>query len=479
MQDLQDTLAQLMPHGYCLSWQPKLMGLHIVSDAVTALAYAAIPLMLIKLVRERKDLQFDWMFMLFGAFILACGATHVMSLWTLWHPDYLAAGLIKAVTALASVGTALVLWPLIPKAVALPGPAQWEAVHQDLRNQVAERDRAEQEVRRLNAELEQRVQQRTAELQDANRRLEGLHAELEQRVRDRTRELEQAQTALVASARQAGMAEIATNVLHNVGNVLNSVNVTAGLLGQRLRQSKLPGLAKAADLMREQGERIGPFMSDDPKGRMLPDYLGRLADALADEQRAQQAELEQMGKSIDHIKDIVATQQTYAGSQQMVALARVDELIDDALRMNAGALSRHQVVVERDVPDMPQMPLDRHRVLQILINLIGNAKQAMDADSAKGHRLQLRARLDAGVPDGLALRIEVQDEGDGIAPENLERIFSHGFTTRAEGHGFGLHSCIVAAREMGGELSAHSDGPGTGATFVLRLPVVAEAGGAT
>jgi signal transduction histidine kinase len=120
---------------------------------------------------------------------------------------------------------------------------------------------------------------------------------------------------------------------------------------------------------------------------------------------------------------------------------------------------------------MPAMLLDRHRVLQILINLIGNAKQAMDADTALGHRLQLRARMDTDDQGQRQLRIDVQDEGDGIAPENLERIFSHGFTTREGGHGFGLHSCILAAREMGGELSAHSAGPGTGATFTLRLPV--------
>jgi predicted nucleic acid-binding Zn-ribbon protein len=193
MVDLSSTIDKMVPHGYCLSWRPDLLALHVVSDAVIALAYAAIPLLLIKLVRGRKDLQFGWVFTLFGVFILACGATHVMSLWTIWNPDYMAAGLIKAVTALASVGTALVLVGLVPKAIALPGPAQWQAVHEDLERRMQECDRAEQEVRRLNAELEERVAARTAEMQEANARLGTLHQELEARVHARTSELMNAQ----------------------------------------------------------------------------------------------------------------------------------------------------------------------------------------------------------------------------------------------------------------------------------------------
>lgn len=466
------SLAELMPHGFCLSWAPGLMWLHIVSDTLTVLSYATIPVTLMVLVRRRQDLQFSWMFVLFGVFILACGATHAMSLWTLWFPDYLAAGLVKAVTAAASVGTAVALVPLVPKAVALPGPAQWEAVHRDLRDQVAERERVEQEVRRLNAELEERVARRTAELQEANDRLGALHGELEQRVEQRTAELRQAQAELVATARAAGMAEIATNVLHNVGNVLNSVNVSSGMVCQQLRQSKLPGLARSAELLGQNEADLGRFMTEDPKGRLLPGYLGKLAQVLETEQRTVLDEMEQMGKSIDHLKDIIATQQSYAGGTSMVVATEVSELVDDALRMNAGALSRHQVVVERDLPPLPRLPIDRHRVLQILINLIGNAKQAMDAEAAFGHRLRIGAQLDDARGE---LRLSVSDEGDGIRPEHLERIFAHGFTTRARGHGFGLHSCIVAAREMGGDLRAHSDGVGTGATFTLVLPVQAAA----
>ncbi|WP_239061698.1 sensor histidine kinase [Ideonella livida] len=469
MADLSSTLQQFIPHGFCLSWEPRLVALHLISDGVTALAYATIPFMLIKLVRARSDLQFSWMFVLFGAFILACGATHAMSIWTLWHPDYLAAGLVKALTALVSVGTAAVLWPLIPRAIALPGPAQWEAVHQDLRRQINDREAAEQEVRRLNAELEVRVAARTAELQEAHDRLSALHAELEQRVRDRTQELEQAQAALVATARQAGMAEVATNVLHNVGNVLNSVNVSVGLMGQQLRQSRLGGLGRTVGLLAEHRADLGAFMGQDPRGQMLPDYLARLDTTLQDEQRALQHELEGVAKSLDHLKDVVATQQTYAGHRQMLAPVRVDELVQDALRMNAGALSRHQVRVELALQELPPRLLDRHRVLQILVNLISNAKQAMDAKEAGGHTLKLSAHQDE---EG-TLHLAVQDQGDGIAPENLTRIFHHGFTTRAQGHGFGLHSCVLAAREMGGELRVHSDGPGHGATFTLVLPRVA------
>ncbi len=464
---LEATLVQLVPHGYCLSWNPQLLALHVISDGVTALSYASIPVMLLKLVRERKDLQFSWVFVLFGAFILACGATHAMSLWTIWNPDYLAAGLIKALTAAVSVGTALALWPLIPKAIALPGPAQWEAVNADLRAQVAERERAEQEVRRLNSELEDRVRERTAELEQANQRLSTLHAELEQRVKDRTRELEQAQAALVDSARQAGMAEIATNVLHNVGNVLNSLNVAVGLVGQRLRQSRLPGLSKSVALLREHTGDLPRFLTDDPKGRLLPDYLHTLGETLSGEQREMQGELEQMVKSIDHLKDIVATQQSYAGSRQIVAPVRVQDLVDDALRMNAGALSRHHVRVEQDIAPMPELTLDRHRALQILVNLISNAKQAMDAEDAFGHRLRISAHQD----ERGTLHLAVQDEGDGVAPEHLDKIFAHGFTTRAQGHGFGLHSCVQAAHEMGGELRVHSPGHGQGATFTLVLPL--------
>jgi C4-dicarboxylate-specific signal transduction histidine kinase len=282
-------------------------------------------------------------------------------------------------------------------------------------------------------------------------------------------ELRAVHSELQGAARLAGMAEIATNVLHNVGNVLNSVNVSAGLVGARLRDSKLKGLARAAALLEQHAGDLGAFLTGDARGKLLPAYLRELAQALEDEHAAMAEELRALSASVDHIKEIVAIQQSFAGPRRLLEPIRIDALLDDALRMNAGALTRHKVEVLRPAGALPALPLDRNRMLQILVNLIGNAKQAL------GEAAHARITLDAVLLDGPLLRVTVADNGEGIAPENLARIFAHGFTTRADGHGFGLHGSVLAAREMGGSLTVRSDGRGRGATFTLDVPVEAPA----
>jgi len=275
-------------------------------------------------------------------------------------------------------------------------------------------------------------------------------------------------------------------VLHNVGNVLNSVNVSAGLIGERLGQSSVRGLARAVALLDAHADDPRAYLAHDPQGRLLPAYLRELANVLVAEHEALADELSTLARSVDHIKDVVATQQSYAGAPRLIESLSLETLVDDALRMNADSLTRHGIPVVKQLEALPPLPLDRHRQLLILVNLIGNAKQALGAAAAGAGAgapcLSIGAALIDGAAGGASgasegaadgarwLRISVADNGEGIAPENLTRVFSHGFTTRRDGHGFGLHTCALAAREMGGSLTAHSDGPGRGATFILDLP---------
>jgi two-component system NtrC family sensor kinase len=256
-------------------------------------------------------------------------------------------------------------------------------------------------------------------------------------------------------------------VLHNVGNVLNSVNVSADLIAGKVRDSEAAGLARAVKLLDEHADHIGEYLTHDARGRLLPGYLAQLVLALAEERRSIVDELAVLTKSVKHIKEIVATQQSYAGASSIVESAQICELLEDALRIDTGVPGYCEVTVQRRFSAVPTLLLDKHRVLLILVNLISNARHAMQRVPNVQHELGLSVEMIGET----TLRVIVSDTGEGIAPDNLTRIFAHGFTTKQDGHGFGLHSCVLAAREMGGSLAAHSDGPGRGATFTLELPL--------
>lgn len=290
------------------------------------------------------------------------------------------------------------------------------------------------------------------------------------------KERERLQAELVLASRQAGMAEVATGVLHNVGNVLNSVNVSAGVLADRLRTSKVPALNRAAGMIRENRGRIGEFLTADARGKVLPDYLVQLAGLLGAEQEEMVRELGQLAQSVDHIKHIVAAQQTFAKMGGDVAeTLDLAGLLDDAVRLDAQSIERHGVEVRRTVGACGPVRVDRHKALQILVNLVSNAKKAV-RDNEAGRRV---ISLDVGPAadeDGRPVaRVTVADTGVGIDPANLSKIFTHGFTTRKDGHGFGLHFSAIAARQMGGRLVAASGGAGRGATFTLDIPLSAPA----
>jgi signal transduction histidine kinase len=297
-------------------------------------------------------------------------------------------------------------------------------------------------------------------------RIESAHAETERIVQERTAELTTAHHQLLEASHEAGRAEVATYVLHNVGNVLNSVNVSAEMVATKVRGLRIVELKKAAGLLRENAADLPSFLTQDPRGQKLPGYLTHLAENLAEPQRALLEEVESLRKNIEHIKEVVATQQTYARRSGVLETFSPIELVEDAIRINSAGFIRHEVNVHREYDDVPPIITDRHKALQIIVNLLGNAKYAL---SDKGPDRQLVVRVAPSGDNGVT--IAVIDNGEGIPPENLIRIFQHGFTTKKDGHGFGLHSSALAAKELGGKLTAHSDGVGRGAVFTLELPL--------
>ncbi|TDU63187.1 HAMP domain-containing protein [Prosthecobacter fusiformis] len=277
--------------------------------------------------------------------------------------------------------------------------------------------------------------------------------------------LAEANTRLLSTSRQAGMAEVATSILHNVGNVLNSVSVSAEVVSTKVRQFRIGSLKNLAGLLQENAANLGTFLSTDPRGKEVPAYMMKLVGQLAEPQQGILEELESLRKNIEHIKEIVAMQQNYARGCGVMEEISVSELIDDAIRINAAGFTRHELSLVCDIQDDQPILTDRHKVLQILVNLLGNAKYAV-AQTQEEKILTVRVTRD----ENKAVQISIIDNGVGIASENLTRIFQHGFTTKKDGHGFGLHSGALAARELGGNLTAYSAGIGRGATFTLELP---------
>lgn len=279
-------------------------------------------------------------------------------------------------------------------------------------------------------------------------------------------ELEATHKRLVEASRLAGMAEVASDVLHNVGNVLTSINVSCSLLLDRIRQNRFANLAKVPELLRANVGRLDEFLTRDARGKHLPGYLEAVSKAIAEQQEFLLTELAQLRDHVEHIKQIVAMQQNYARMAGVEETIDPVQLMEDALRINAAALDRHTVQLIREFEPAPPILVDRHKVLQILVNLIRNAKYAVSDSGRPDKRVVARIRRDGDD----VLVMEIEDNGVGIPPENMTKIFTHGFTTRPTGHGFGLHSSALAAKALGGSLEAHSEGVGRGARFTLRIP---------
>ena len=323
--------------------------------------------------------------------------------------------------------------------------------------------RKQRQLQATQERLETEVKHRTVELRE---RTVLLEKEIEERTR-MEQEVERTHRRLLAASRWAGMAEVATGVLHNVGNALNSINISTTLLLDRVRKSKVTDIRRVVQMLQEHRSDLGSFLISDSKGQQLPAYLDLLSNHLTRERDAELEELADLHKHVDHITKIVAAQQSYAEVAGVTTIENVIEIVEDAVRMNDAALEKHHVSLVRQYQEpLPKITVDRHKVLQILLNLISNAKYACDDSGRDDKEITICARC-----EGQRIAISVSDNGIGIPAENLEHIFNQGFTTRKNGHGFGLHNGVLAAKEMGGGLRAVSKGPGKGAEFVLELPI--------
>jgi len=315
-------------------------------------------------------------------------------------------------------------------------------------------------------QLASTLQKMAENLKKSTTSVDNLNREIAEHKKSK-KELREIQEQLVATSHKAGMAEVATGVLHNVGNVLNSVNVSAQLISEKLANSEIRNLEKVIDIINENIEHLNVFISQDPKGKYIPLYLSEVTKLLTAEQDKITDMVHSLTKNINHIKEIVKMQQSYAKVSGVEVNTTLTELVEDALEINIAGLTRHGIEVIREYEDLPQVSIDKQKVLQILVNLISNSKYSLSNNDSMDKRLTLRVRKQ----DENNVCIQVCDNGIGISQENLTNIFQHGFTTKRQGHGFGLHSGAIAAKELGGSLTVQSEGVDRGATFTLILPL--------
>ncbi|MCP5054581.1 MAG: hypothetical protein GY940_45865 [bacterium] len=271
---------------------------------------------------------------------------------------------------------------------------------------------------------------------------------------------------LVITARKAGMAEVSTGVLHNVGNVLNSIGVNAESMRKTIKNSRVTYLNNVAKTMEEHADDIGPFLQSDEKGKLLPGFISQLSQSLDREREHLINTVEKLTGYVHHISEIINLQHSYSKTGGIAEPALLSELVEDSLRINSEGLNRHHITVKRDYAQLPPAVFDRARVLQIMTNLVNNAKYAL----SKGEREEKNLTLVIGKPVDGRVQIRVMDNGIGIPKKNLERIFEYGFTTHKDGNGYGLHNSLAAATELGGSLRVESGGVGKGAEFTLELP---------
>lgn len=317
-----------------------------------------------------------------------------------------------------------------------------------------------EEIKVLSQEFNRMIEK----IQDRDRQINSANQDLEHQVEIRTQELKEAQKIALQNAHAAGMSEISTGILHNIGNIVNSANVSIEEMIKITQQSKLKGLRKINSLLEEEKNSLGQFLTTDPKGKLIPEYLQQVTETLTEEQRSIREEIDNLVKKVVLIKDVVGTQQVYARGDIMREEIDLASLIREVLEMQRISLGRHSIKVISDFHPIPHVSAQKIKLSHILLNLFKNAKESMDHASPSERKLKISTRH---LPDVHQVHLSIEDTGEGITQENLKKVFQHGFTTKKHGHGFGLHFCANAMTEMNGELQVSSNGVQKGAKFTL------------
>ncbi|MBE2213496.1 MAG: PAS domain-containing protein [Opitutaceae bacterium] len=283
--------------------------------------------------------------------------------------------------------------------------------------------------------------------------------------------LRAARRDLASALKLAGTADVATGVLHDVRNVLVSLDYSARVIRDGLLQMRVDAVRRLCSVLEEHKADLSAFMTFDTAGQRLPVFASWLNSRLADERAQLLQEAQILLNCVEHVTDVVAEQQSYAAKIGSTKVLSPQLLMDSAVRLYACVLKQYGVRVEREYQDVPTVLAEKGKVLQVLVNLLSNANSACAARGSTDRLITVR--LERGEKGQVCF--VVRDNGVGIAVEDLGYIFKHGFSTRADGHGFGLHFSALAAKEMKGALHVHSGGLGHGASFTLELPAATSA----
>lgn len=271
-------------------------------------------------------------------------------------------------------------------------------------------------------------------------------------------------TQLVYAARQAGMADIATSVLHNIGNVLNSANISVSVIIHQIKYSKLADLVKLSSLLEEHQKDLTYFLTENEQGKHILPYIVLLTQAWKEDYELLTQEMQGLSKNIDHIKNIIIQQQSLSGTIGFQEKISIPECLEHCIALNI--TQNTQIKIIRDYRLEHSVTIDKVKLMQIIVNLIKNSVDAIQEQNPTSAQLILRTYEKSKT----SFIIEVSDNGIGIAKKNMTKLFSYSFTTKKTGHGFGLHASAISAQELGGQLSVSSKGVGKGACFTLVLP---------